>query len=262
MTWGPGQQPPQEPQPGRKPMHQRLWPISILADVAAVVALLMSSTQNVAVVIAAVALLLGVVHLWASFGRQMDRWVVLSIIGVVAGAVLITVVATRSLVAVPAPPSGQATELPPQTGPATAAPTTRQPSTTSASPTSSIPVDPAVSRESGDKPIVLTGGYALDLDSSDPLWVTKPTKDYSGQDLEYSSGYLYADWHVAPATAKATFEDCVRAGYHSYVNSNYLVTGAAFCVKTSDGNYARIVVRDNQESQQLTLDVVVWKTPS
>ncbi|TDD53936.1 hypothetical protein [Saccharopolyspora elongata] len=124
------------------------------------------------------------------------------------------------------------------------------------------PQEPQPGRKPMHQPIVLTGGYALDLDSSDPLWVTKPTKDYSGQDLEYSSGYLYADWHVAPATAKATFEDCVRAGYHSYVNSNYLVTGAAFCVKTSDGNYARIVVRDNQESQQLTLDVVVWKMPS
>ncbi|MEV0703120.1 hypothetical protein AB0I53_35100 [Saccharopolyspora sp. NPDC050389] len=262
MTWGPGQQPPQEPPPGRKPTHQRLWPISILADVAAVVALLMSSTQNVAVVIAAVALLLGVVHLWASFGRQMDRWVVLSIIGVVAGAVLITVVATRALLAVPDQPSGQAADQTRQSD-STAEPTTpKPPATTSASPTSSASGDPAISRESGDKPIVLTSGYALDLDSSEPLWVAKPTKDYSGQDLEYGGGYLYADWHVAPATAQATFEDCVRAGYHSYVNSYDLVTGAAFCVKTSNGTYGRIVVRDNQESQQLTLDVVVWKKPS
>lgn len=243
-------------------MSQRLWPISILADVAAVVALLMSSTQNVAVVIAAVALLLGVVHLWASFGRPVDRWVVLSVIGIVAGAVLITVVVTRSLLAVPDQPSGQATDLPPRSDSTTAAPTTRQPAATSASPTSSTSADPAVSRETGDKPIVLTSGHALDLDSSEPLWVAKRTGDSSGQDLEYSSGTLYAREDIALTTAQATFEDCVRAGYYSSISTNDVATGDAFCVKTTSGAYGRIVVREAYDPQQLTLDVVVWKKPS
>ncbi|WP_190817430.1 DUF308 domain-containing protein [Saccharopolyspora pogona] len=262
MTWGPGQQPRQEAQPERKAMSKRLWPISILADVAAVVALLMSSTQNVAVVIAAIALLLGVVHLWASFGKPVDRWVVLSVVGIVAGAAMIAVVATRSLLAVPDQASGQATDLPHQTSPTTPNPTTpRQPATTSASQTSSTSADPAVGRESGDKPIVLTSGYALDLDSAEPLWVAKRTEDSSGHDLENSSGYLYAREDIAVATAQATFEDCVRAGYYSSISSNYLVTGAAFCVKTTTGAYGRIVVRDAQGSK-LVLDVVVWKKPS
>ncbi|MER7082740.1 hypothetical protein SAMN02982929_04670 [Saccharopolyspora kobensis] len=261
---------PVEAQPERKSVAQRLWPIGIVADIAAVVTLVTGSRTILAVVVAAVALVLGVVHLAASLGKPVDRWVIVSVAGIVAGAVVITAVVTQSLHALTTQPTGQAiSDSPPQSSSNPAEPTTPPPSTNStpttspSTPIGSHPTSPAIKRETGTDPIVLTSGYSLDLDSEEPIWVAKKTGESSGHDLENSSGYVYAADDLAPAAADSTFEDCVRAGYVDYLSSSDLETGSAFCVKTTSGTYARVVVRDSQDyATQLTLDVVVWNKPS
>lgn len=246
-----------EPRQEHKPVSQRLWLISIVADVAAVLAVLAGSGQNIAVVVGAVALLLGAVQLATSLGAPVDRWVVLAVVGIVAGAVTITVVVSRSLVDTPTQASGVTSGATTTTTSATAEPTTSeaQPTTTTR-PTSAAP---AVSRTSGNKPILLTDDYTVDLDSHEPDWGAERVEDSSGgYDLNYSASYLWAAKDIAPATAQATVDDCVRAGYHSYIGASDLVTDAAFCVKTTSGGYARVVIIA-KDSGQLTLDVVVWQ---
>ncbi|MER7014328.1 hypothetical protein ABT324_23130 [Saccharopolyspora sp. NPDC000359] len=250
---------PVEAQPERRSMAQRLWPIGIVADVAAVVTLVSGSKTILAAVIAAVALLLGVVHLAANVGKLVDRWVIVSVAGIVAGAVVITVIVTQSVHGVVAPPNGQAAS-PPTSSPAPHSPAPTPPSS---APISTDPAAPPVKRQTGDDPIVLTSAYSLDLDSDDPLWVAKKDEGTSGSDLRNSSGTLYAPDDLAPVPADATYEDCVRAGYVDYLSSSDIEPGTAFCVKTSGGAYARVIIRDSQdEATRLTLDVVVWEEPA
>ncbi|RKT82457.1 hypothetical protein SAMN05421805_12230 [Saccharopolyspora antimicrobica] len=243
-------------------MAQWLWPIGLIADVAAVATLLSGSTKVLVVVLAAVALLLGTTLLATSFGKPVGWRVVVSVTGIVAGAVVIAVVATQALT-VPVNVNADGQHHPVDT-PSTEqpAPPSSAPVTASAPPTESPASDPAVKRQSGDKPIVLTSRYGLDLDSDAQYWITESSGDSSSsQDLTYDGYYLNAPWHLAAATPEATFEDCVRAGYRSYTDMNALEANSALCVKTSSGAYARVVITE-KKSSQLTLDVVVWNKPS
>ncbi|GAA4614126.1 hypothetical protein [Saccharopolyspora hordei] len=259
---------PQGRQRERKSVGQRLWPVGIVADVAAVVTLLTGPTTALALVIAAVALLLGAVHLVSSYGKRVDQWVLVAVVGVVAGAAVITAIATQSLLAAtsptppaqpPSPPAGTAAPAPSSA----AATTSSAPTTSSSVPNGSI--TPPVRRETGDHPIVLTDGYALDLDSTDPLWPAEEALKSSDEDLVNYSGDLHARNDLAPATPDATYADCVRAGYVDTVESSSLRPGAAFCVKTDDGAYARVVVRSFRNSSdsayRMELDITVWEQP-
>lgn len=269
----PGQQHVQE-RTDRKPLSQRLWPISILADIAAVVALLTSSTHNIALVIASLALVLGTVHLWIAFGRTVDRWVIFSIVAIVAGASLITAVATSAMITraqagsptnsgkpSQAPQPSQSSDQPAHI-PSTSSPvTTPQESSPPSEPAGG---DPSIARASGDKPIALTPYYALDLDSREPYWIAKYSSSSSNpnlsDDLKNASGTLTAPYHLAYMGSKqATLDDCIRAPYKSYSGFEEVVTGAVFCVRTSEGAYGRITLL-RAEEQQLMLDAVVWRT--
>jgi len=250
----PQQDVPEEPQQEHKSVSQRLWLIGIVADVAAVLTVLAGSARNTAVVVGSVALLLGAVQLVTSRGKPVDRWVLLAVVGIVAGAVTITVVVDRSLVGTPAQASGTTFDTT-----TTTAATTTKPATSEAHPnttTKSTSAAPGVSRTSGDKPILLTSGHSVDLDSQEPDWgVQSGATTGSGNDLKYSSGYLGATEEIALVTAQATLDDCVRAGYHDVIGTE---TDAAYCVKTNKGAFARIVIIA-KDSAQLTLDVVVWQ---
>ncbi|MEU4805747.1 hypothetical protein [Actinosynnema sp. NPDC023587] len=246
-------------------MSQRLWLIGIIADVAAVAAVLAGSALNIAVVVGAVALLLGGVQLVTSLGKPVDRWVLLAVAGIVAGAVTITLVVTRSL---DDPAQAGSTTAGTTTTSAAAGPTTEatqqstQQSTQKNTRVEPAPATPEISRMSGDHPIHLTDDYALDLDSQESVWIAQPNEGTgSGQDLKYDASYLWASAGIAPAKAESTFEECLRAGYVGYIGAEDLVTDAAFCVKTNTGAHARIVIRAMKD-QQMTLDVVVWQKPT
>ncbi|SDM46180.1 hypothetical protein [Allokutzneria albata] len=249
----------------QRPVSQRLWLVGVVADVAAVVTLLASSTGDVAVVLGIVALLLGTVQLVASFGKPVDRWVVLAVVGIVAGAVTMTVVITRGVVT-PAPQAGGGTPVPSTTAVSSPA-TTSQPATTSKPvPTTRPPsvtgtARPAEKRVS-DKPVLLTEGYTLDLDSDGLDWGSTPlSSNPSGpHDLRYSAYSLLAPKHLAPVKRDATFEDCVTAGYREHVyGSAEIGPGKAFCVKTTEGSYARVVVTEVDPGVQVAMTVLVWQ---
>lgn len=253
---------PAEPRPDHKPMAQRVWwLVSVIADVAAVLTVFASSAQTIAVVFGVVALLLGLLQLGKSLGKPVDRWVLFAVAGIVAGAVTIAVVTTRSVVERPAQASGGTSGGTTTAGPALAEPTASElPPTTTLRSNSAAP---GIRRTSGDKPILLTDGYAVDLDSQEPNWGANRLIDVPGRDLYYSAGTLWADKDLAPATAQATLDDCVRAGYRPHNGNIELANDAAFCVKTTSGAYARIVITAvDSRGNQLTLDVVVWQRPT
>ncbi|MBB5960168.1 hypothetical protein FHS29_006791 [Saccharothrix tamanrassetensis] len=235
-------------------MSQRLWLIGIVADVAAVLAVLAGSTRNIVVVVGAVALLLGTVQLITSRGGPVDKWVFLAVIGIVAGAVTITAVVSRS----PA-------DTPPDAGSPTVGGTTRaaelsgpvvQPTATTA------PAAPVIGRESGPTPLQLTDDHAVDLDSREPDWDADREAVPGKYDLRYDGGYLWTSEEIAPVKPDATPTTCATAGYDDDIPADDLDVGAAFCVKTTGGAVARIVIRDKGgDPGKLTLDVVVWKKP-
>ncbi|MFB9906955.1 hypothetical protein [Allokutzneria oryzae] len=249
----------------QKPVSQRLWLVGIIADVAAVVTLVASSTGDVAVVLGLVALLLGTVQLVASFGKPVDRWVVLAVVGIVAGAVTVTVVVTRGVVDTSTKASGSAA-VPSTTVPATTAKPSAS-STTSEPPSSTTPPpvpvtstkSPAEKRVS-NRPVLLTDGYSVDLDSDSLDWGSKRGSVYLSEeaDLGYDLGSLTAIRDMAPVKPDATFDDCVTAGYRRSSSGAELRPGKAFCVKTTEGAFARVVIIHTDTRDQIAMNVLVW----
>lgn len=244
--------------------------IGLTADVAAVFALFKDSWSVVVLVLGVVAALLSGWQLLARRGKPVDRWVLVAVVGLLAGTVAITVVATRSFTGAPGQAAGSTT--PSQTsssipsGATAGSPTGATTPTTSTTPSSSLPPSPAgVKRETAvDKPILLTERYSLDLDSTAPDWISVPTtaQTTETEDIYYLYGSLYAKRHLALVKKpEPTRDDCVRAGYQDEYASNKFDAGSWFCVKTSEGTYGRVKVRE-KESGRLTLDVLVWEARS
>lgn len=254
---------PRQDTPKSSALGHPVWALlGIAANAAGVASFLANPAPLITAFIAVAAVLLGTMLLWTSFGKPVGVKVILAVVVIVVGAVLLSMIITRSALPAPGGPKPGAAQSPSTSTSRNEAPVTSAPPTSS--PSSPAPADPAqagISRSTGDQPIVITDGYVLDIDSQEHYWVAKPSEEVTGEDLNFSSSYLTADEDLATATAEATLDDCVRAGYHPYAESDGLTTGSAFCVKTTGGTYARVIVRDRQNSQ-LTLDVVVWEKPS
>ncbi|MFC7344087.1 hypothetical protein [Saccharopolyspora griseoalba] len=250
----------QEPsaQPERRSaVSHPVWALlGIAANVVGIAGYLNNPTSMATAALAVAAILFGVVLLWSSRGQVVGAKVVLAVAVIVVGAVLAAVIVTRSVVSAPSEQAGRGTPdpAPPAQEESTAPPTG------TARPTSSAPGAPEVSRASGEKPIVLTEGYGLDLDSQEPYWVAEPSGE-DGEDLTLSSSHLYAHEDLAAAAPDSTLEDCIRAGYYSRVEIDEVTAGSAYCAKTDGGAYARVVVRERRENE-MALDVVVWTKPS
>lgn len=251
---------------GDKSVSQRLSLIGIVADIAAVLAVLTGPTLNLVLVVGLVALVLGVVQLTTSLGKVVDRWVLLAVVGIAAGATTVAVVVSRSLMDVPAS-AGDATAVAASTTESAIAPTpsTSVPATTTATSSSASAAEPTPStsttsggirRESGDEPVVLPTGQSIDLDSSQPDWGQSAFRP--GNDLQYSGNNL-STLGAAPASAQVTVNDCMAlTAYRIWVFADELDTGTVFCAKTNEGAYARLTIIARTD-EQLTLDLVVWQ---
>jgi hypothetical protein len=183
--------------------------------------------------------------------------------------VAITVVATRSFTgatgqAAASTTSSQTSSSIPS-GTTTGSPTGATTPTTSTTSSSLPPAPGAVKRETAvDKPIMLTADYSLDLDSTAPDWISVPTtaQTTETEDIYYKYGSLYAKKHLALVKKpEPTRDDCVHAGYQDEYASTKFDAGSWFCVKTSEGTYGRVKVRE-KENGRLTLDVLVWEAKS
>lgn len=225
-----------------------LLPISLVADVSAVVTVLSGSASTAALVIGVVALLIGAGLVVAKIGKPVDRVVLLAVVGIIAGTAAVTVVTTRALTDVPGQASGATTSSPVTTTQATTTPPTTSQQTG------------GVKRKSEDKPVQLTQGYGVDLDSTELNWGSARTgsPDAARHDLKYDGSYLWAAADLAPAKADATLEDCIRAGYKRYANYEEVVPDAVFCVKTNGSSFARVRLVSVDSGDLLQLDVLVW----
>ncbi|MER5266860.1 hypothetical protein ABTZ99_32675 [Actinosynnema sp. NPDC002837] len=105
-------------------------------------------------------------------------------------------------------------------------------------------------------PVKLTSGYYIDLDfKGDNGGVTE--KDSPKSDLQYISG-LYAD-KIAAVAAPPSLADCRAAtALDTYIDSKAVQEGSAFCVQTSEGRWAGLVVKAVEDYKLLDFDLVVW----
>ncbi|ONI90268.1 hypothetical protein ALI22I_13205 [Saccharothrix sp. ALI-22-I] len=126
------------------------------------------------------------------------------------------------------------------------------PTTTAAVPAGTAPSEFRSGR------VTLTSGYYIDLDSKgENGGVTDGSS--SKTDLQYISG-LYADDIAPVAGAAPGYQDCISAtALTDYVDWDKLEESAAFCVKTTEGRWARIVVVSAENYKTLVFDVVVWE---
>ncbi|MFI6098752.1 hypothetical protein ACIA8G_24625 [Lentzea sp. NPDC051213] len=246
---------------------QWLLPISLVADVSAVVTVLAGSASVLWLVLGSVALLLGVGQVVLKFGKPVDTMVLLAVVGIVLGTVALTVGAVRSFPDTPGQASGSTTSSQPNSTTPSSPTGATTPPAPSTKPSVSLPPasSPDVRRETaGNKPMALTNDYSLDLDSTAAAWISVPTtaETTATEDIYYRYGTLHAGKDLAFVDKEPSQEDCVHAGYHPEYGSNKLVAGNWFCVKTSEGHHARIKVRE-RTYESLSLDVLVWnKTTS
>ncbi|MFI9012022.1 hypothetical protein ACIGNX_32765 [Actinosynnema sp. NPDC053489] len=104
--------------------------------------------------------------------------------------------------------------------------------------------------------VTLNYGYYIDLDSKGP---NGGVSDKSSRgDLQYISA-INADV-IAAVTAPPSLQDCLAAtGLADYIPSEKVQEGSAFCVKTSEGRWARVVVVSVEDYRSLVFDLVVWE---
>ncbi|HUQ57469.1 hypothetical protein [Lentzea sp.] len=231
---------------------QWLLPVSLIADVSAIVTVLSGSASTAALVIGVVALLIGAGLVVARFGKPVDGVVLLAVVGIIAGTAAVTVVATRAVTDVP----GQASGTTPS-GPTTTTGSSTAPATTTSPPPQQAP---GVKRTSGDRPVQLTQGYGVDLDSTALDWGAVRTNQRDERyDLSYDGYSLSAREDLAPAKADATLEDCVSAGYKGSVSGQAVAPDATFCVKTNGRTFARVRLTEVKTGDLLVLDVLAWE---
>lgn len=238
---------------------QWLLPVSLVADVSAVLTVMSGSASTATLVIGVVALLIGVGLVLAKIGKPVDKVVLLAVVGIVAGTAAVSVVTTRAFTPIRGQASDTSTSSSDATTGSSTTPTTT--TTTTPQPPSSAPQEePGVKRKSGDKPIQLTDSYGVDLDSAELDWGATRTSssDISRLDLSYDGFNLSAPGDLATVRTDATLEDCIRAGYKRYVSRTSLGPEGTFCVKTNGKSFARVQLTKKSTNELLVLDVLVW----
>ncbi|WP_367137801.1 hypothetical protein [Saccharothrix sp. HUAS TT1] len=140
------------------------------------------------------------------------------------------------------------------TGGATTTHVAAAPTTTTAAPVGAGPAEFRSGR------VTLTSGYYIDLDSKGESGGV--TGDSSSKvDLHYISS-LFAE-QIAPVATSGSppsYQDCVSAtALNSSIDASAVEQGAAFCLKTTEGRWARVVVVSAEVYQAIEFDLVVWE---
>lgn len=223
--------------------------IGVIADVAAVVALLIGKGDTLVIVAAVLAALIGSLLILTSKGRLATT---LGLVITLAGASIAGY--TFSLSNASPQLGARATETVTIT---VAAP----PSSGGRSPTPTTSPVEAVFRETGERPITLSDQFAINLDSREPDW--EHDRNPSGLDLGYNTRKLYAPKGLRPlASPVATLADCQEATGTTPggVPEEQLREGTTYCTETSEGRFAKVVVKRRQvDPLAVVLDVVVWE---
>jgi hypothetical protein len=144
------------------------------------------------------------------------------------------------------------------------------PTPTPTSPTPDPTPTPTVRRSTGNNPMTLTDGYAVDLDT--PL--------NAAWDVEYAATLFRFDmsFHrdvgirvgsksdISVVDGPASYETCSNAtGYAQDIPQKEVQQGVAACVRTSEKRLAFFTIKKitpRDFPRQIQLDVTVWDPPS
>jgi len=115
-------------------------------------------------------------------------------------------------------------------------------------------------------PVVLTDGYAFDLDSRDDDWnIARAEYVYFAANLDLRLFTLLdVQVGIVKVAPSAGYFDCVEsAGRQTEIAHDNFFVGDTFCVETDEGRWARVVITskeiDNTYSTRVAMDVVVWE---
>ncbi len=112
------------------------------------------------------------------------------------------------------------------------------------------------------RPIVLPKGYSIDLDSTADGWGIAASK-VRGHDFwnRQSADQVSTPDDVAVATATATYADCAATTTRQRgIAGGQLVGNAVFCVRTTEGRWARVTFAGPRGGAgELTIHVLVWE---
>ncbi|MBB4965812.1 hypothetical protein [Saccharothrix violaceirubra] len=136
--------------------------------------------------------------------------------------------------------------------------------TGSASRTTAKSVAPAAAGEPArfrEGRVVLNEYSWVDLDShGESGGVGSGSPASNGHDLSYSYGLNAAERLAVVSAESPGYRDCYEAtDLRTYLDGDTVKRGPAFCVKTSEGRWARVVVDASGWPGSVTLDVVVWE---
>jgi len=114
--------------------------------------------------------------------------------------------------------------------------------------------------------IVLTDGYAVDLDSRDTDWnITQAEYVHFQENLDLRL-FTLLDVHeaIAETTPSAGYFDCANSNdYQTEIAHDKFSEGDAFCVETDEHRWTRVVITakeiDSTYSTRVTMNVVVWE---
>jgi hypothetical protein len=121
-------------------------------------------------------------------------------------------------------------------------------------------------RSTEDNPLVLTAGYAPDLDSKVGNWDVQEA--YQGQmvlrkDVHFTAAALSGD--LAVVSGSDNYETCQNAtAYQPRVTKYELEPGMKLCVRTTEKRLAFVAIKKisgSGSSKQIGLDVKVWDPP-
>ncbi|MFC8510994.1 hypothetical protein ACFU3J_22740 [Streptomyces sp. NPDC057411] len=161
----------------------------------------------------------------------------------------------------PAGPTATAPHVAPTT-PASGVPDTPAPAPSSTAPTTAQPSADAPTVRRAQDGLLIQGGYTIDLDElpqDDPSWGYRESIFTSDVHLS-TDGTLWADYLQVPTAP--TKADCEQPGYlnDGQIADDDVTEGMVLCVKSSDGRYARVTVRQvSRKPHSIRIDVLVWK---
>ncbi|MCE6994913.1 hypothetical protein LZG04_08855 [Saccharothrix sp. S26] len=113
--------------------------------------------------------------------------------------------------------------------------------------------------------VTMNYDYSIELDSTTEQNGGVTAKATQRTDLKYEGGFRAAQVVLVAeklAEAPPTYQECVAAtAVDDYIDSDFVRQGASFCVKTTEGRWAGLVVVDVDSYRWVKFDLAVWNTP-
>ncbi|MEV8443029.1 hypothetical protein AB0425_37090 [Actinosynnema sp. NPDC051121] len=131
--------------------------------------------------------------------------------------------------------------------------------------TTTTTVAPAPEGQVRGGQVTMNYDYSIELDSTTEQNGGVTAKQTQRTDLKYEGGFRAAQVVLVAeklAETPPTYQECVAAtAVDDYIDSDLVRQGASFCVKTTEGRWAGLVVVDVDSYRWVKFDLAVWNTP-